>query len=81
MQHRISYLIYSQAYDGWLNKMADGIVQDMFKGIYFTTLEDAEHWMIGIYAPRDIKNYEIQRTKTTMESEPIERNKEPISED
>ena len=67
MQYRIKYLIYSEAYDGWLNKMADGLTQDMFKGISFPTLEDAEEWMMGIYAPKDLENYEIQRIKNTME--------------
>lgn len=72
MQSRIRYLIYSQAYDGWMNRMADGITTKMFNALWFHTFEEAEHWMSGIYAPKDIENYEIQRTKTTMEVEPIE---------
>jgi hypothetical protein len=67
MQSRLKYVIYSEAYEAWLNKMADGLTQDMFKGISFPTLEDAEEWMMGIYAPKDSDNYEIQRIKNTME--------------
>lgn len=66
MQTRIRYLIYSAAYDGYLDRMAENITQDMFKSISFTTLEDAESWMQCIHAPRDIENYEIQRTKTVI---------------
>lgn len=67
MQSRIRYLIYSQAYDGYLNRMADGIIQNMFKAISFESREEADQWMLGIYAPKDSENYEIQRTKTTIE--------------
>lgn len=69
MQSRTRFLIHSTAYDGYMNKMADGLTQDMFKGISFPTLEDAEEWMNGIYAPKDSENYEIQRIKNTMEVE------------
>lgn len=71
MQSRIRYLIYSQAYDGWLNKMADGITQDMFKSISFTNLEEAESWMQCIHAPIDKENYQIVETVTTIESKGV----------
>jgi hypothetical protein len=70
MQSRIRYLIYSQAYDGWLNRLADGHTQNIFAAIWFSSAEHAESWL-NTYdrAPKDIENYEIQRTKTVMEVE------------
>jgi viroplasmin and RNaseH domain-containing protein len=67
MQSRTRYLIYSEGYEGYLNRMADGITQSMFKALWFSTDEEAEAWMKGIHAPKDIENYEIQKTVTTME--------------
>lgn len=82
MQSRIRYLIYSAAYDGWLNRLADGHTNKIFSAMWFPSFEEAEHWLQNYdKAPRDKENYEIQRTKTTMEVEPVERIEEPISED
>lgn len=80
MQFRTGYVIESVAYQGWLNKMADGITTNLFGAIRFSTKEEAESWMQGIYAPKDKENYEIKETLTTIEvkeSEPIE----PMAED
>lgn len=67
MQMRTRYLIHSVAYDGYMNRMGDGITGNMFNALWFHTKEQAEEWMNGIYGPKDIENYEIQKTLTTME--------------
>jgi hypothetical protein len=82
MASRIRFVLYSTAYDGWLNRLANGHTLDIFAAIYFNTAEQAENW-INTYdrAPKDKENYEIQETLTTMEVVENDRNKEPISED
>lgn len=70
MASRIRFVLYSTAYDGWLNRLANGHTLDIFAAIYFNTAEQAESWL-NTYdrAPKDKENYEIQRTITTMEVE------------
>lgn len=82
MQSRIRFLIYSEAYGAWLNRMADGLTSKMFSAIWFPTYEEADYWMKNYdKAPKDIENYEIQKTLTTMEVVENERNEESVSED
>lgn len=80
MQMRTRFLIHSIAYDAWLNRMADGITDNMFNALWFHTEAQAEEWMNGMYAPKDKENYEIQQTLTTMEVVENERDKEFVSE-
>lgn len=68
MATRIRFLLYSTAYDGWLNPLADGHTQNIFHAMWFSTSEQAEHWL-DTYdrAPKDRENYTIQETLTVME--------------
>jgi hypothetical protein len=82
MQTRIRFLLYSEAYDGWLNRMAEKHTQDIYAALWFSTADQAKHWLLTYdKAPKDIENYEIQETLTTMEVIEDDRSKEPVSED
>lgn len=64
MQQRTSYIIKNVDEGVWLNKMADGLTRNMFSAIWFHTREEADHWMQGIYAPKE--GYEVVETLTTI---------------
>lgn len=64
MQQRTRYLIKHIDEGVYLNRMADGHTYSMFKAIWFGSLEEADRWMSGIYAPKE--GYEITETLTTM---------------
>lgn len=62
MQSRIRYLIKHTECDMYLNRMANDVIPSMFSALWFSTEEEAAHWMQGNYAPKDQGNYEIVET-------------------
>lgn len=80
MQQRTRFIIKNVDEGIYLNRMADGLTRSMFSALWFHTLAEAEHWMLGIYAPKE--GYEITETLTTIqEVEKDERDNESVSED
>lgn len=69
MQSKSRYLIKNIVNDAWLNRMADDVTLDAFKGISFDKKEDAEQWLYeGIHhAPRDRHNYKVQEMLVTIQ--------------
>lgn len=65
MQQRTRYVIKHPEQNAYLNRMADGLTRNMFSALWFGKKEEAEHWMMGIYAPKEM-DYEITETLTTI---------------
>lgn len=64
MQQRTRFIIKNVDEGVYLNRMADGHTRNMFSALWFHTRPEAEHWMLGIYAPKE--GYEITETLTTI---------------
>jgi L-lactate utilization protein LutB len=62
MQERTRYVI--KHCEGYLNRMADGVTKNIFSALWFHTKDEADKWMLGIYAPKE--GFEVVKTLTVM---------------
>jgi len=62
MQERTRYVIKHD--EGYLNRMADGVTKNIFSALWFHSKDEADKWMLGIYAPKE--GFHVIETKTRM---------------